>query len=856
MKIRKISSAILVSLFLVVSVILPTVCSANPGDKPKHNESVVIYRDNYGVPHIYAKDTYGLFYGYGYSIATDRLFQMEMIKRTVLGTVAEILGSAWVNFDKGVRSNFSPASIQQQYQALDPKDKDIFEGYADGMNARIAEILKDQNHLLPKQFTDYGFLPNSDWTGFDVVMIFVGTVCFRYSDFPVGLSNLALLNNLMAVHPSSVNDDAMKIFNQLEWVNDPGAPTTVPAGEDILKTSSRKDYKQTARHNDNHQNYISQTVEKGTNWAFQEKGLLSGIGLGALAEPPTTSNLWLLGKKKTYDGGSILQNGPQFGWFNPGYVYEVGLHGARFDIVGNSPFGYPAIFFGHNKEISWGSTAGLGALVDIYKEELCSTNPHADQVYGYKFNGQCLDMERRTDTINVKGGNPVSINIYRTVHGPVVQFGPPPGVLPYVYAVQSPPPSGSTGVAYSKKRSWEGYELQSLIGWIESTQAENFQQWREGASKMAITINWYYADRRGNIGYIHNGKYPIRQESQDFRLPASGTGDMEWIGILPFDQNPQVYNPDQGYITNWNNKPRSDWVGSSWGSADRVQVIIDELEAKDKFTKEEAWNINKRISFIDVNIAYFLPFLEKAVGLPQATPQEIAAVQMLKNWDRYRKVNPNNPALYADPAQAIFQKWLGVMLQKTLQDDLGASWPSFQSTGYPSAPPSGSTNVQQGTRVLYHALLGDKSTVPNKYDFFNGADPLSVVLSALADTITALSAQYGSSVMSTWLLPVVQQEFFPTNFVSVPQANASEALFLPISMNRGTENHLVVLTPGGIDGEDVCPPGQSGFVAPDGTPSLHYQDQMDLYKNFQLKPLLFNSKEVIENSGPPQVLYY
>jgi len=75
--------------------------------------------DSYGVPHIYAKDAYGLFYGYGYSIATDRLFQLEMTKRTAEGTVAEVLGSGWVTFDKGVRSNFTPALIQQQYDALD-----------------------------------------------------------------------------------------------------------------------------------------------------------------------------------------------------------------------------------------------------------------------------------------------------------------------------------------------------------------------------------------------------------------------------------------------------------------------------------------------------------------------------------------------------------------------------------------------------------------------------------------------------------------------------------------------------------------------------------------------------------------
>lgn len=833
MKNKKILLIILVLLFSIALVTLPEGVYSKTFDKPKHNKSIVIYRDNFGVPHIYAKDTFGLFYGYGYSIATDRLFQMEMARRTVLGRVAEVLGPSFIDFDKSVRSNYSPESIQKQYQALDKKYKDIFEGYAAGMNARILEVLENKETLLPKQFIDYDFLPNPDWTAFDIVMIFVGTMCNRYSDFTIGLSNLDLLNYLNSIHSP---EDAWKIFNQLQWINDPGAPSTI-SSEDIKnvhkKVSRNKEIaKIDYRYFKNNFQYTVSIEEKKSR---QEKELLSIFGLDFLVEPPLASNVWILGKKKTYDRGAIFINGPQFGWYVPGYVYEIGLHGAGFDAVGNAPFGYPFVQFGHNKHIAWGSTAGGGALVDIYEELLNPSNK-----YQYWYNGEWRDMEKRTDIIYVRGGAPVSVDIYRTVHGFIVRF------------------DFQNNLAYSKKRSWEGYELETLIGWIESTKAENYYQWREAAKKSAITINWFYADRRGNIGYIHTGKYPIRKENHDFRLPASGTGDMEWLGILPFDQNPQVYNPKQGYITNWNNKPADYWNGTSWGSADRVQVIIDELESKGKFTKEEAWEINKRISFIDLNISYFLPFIEQAVeGLSSSDPRK-QAVELMKSWDRYRK-DQNNDGKYDDPAQTIFQKWLAVMLEKTLKDDLGASFARFSSTGYsenPASPPSGSTNVQQGTRVLYHALLGEKSTIPNEYDFFNNIDPNLVILDALDKTILDLTNKYGTNDMSQWLLPVVPQKFFHTNFAGVPQANPAEVLFLPIHMNRGTENHLVVLKPGGVEGWDVCPPGQSGFVGPDGTKGDHYLDQMDLYGNFQLKPMLFDFNDVVKNSGPPQMLIY
>ncbi len=71
-----------------------------------HTTQVKIERDSYGVPHIYADDTYSLFYGYGYAVAQDRLFQMEMAKRSTQGTVSEVLGKDYIAFDKDIRTNY------------------------------------------------------------------------------------------------------------------------------------------------------------------------------------------------------------------------------------------------------------------------------------------------------------------------------------------------------------------------------------------------------------------------------------------------------------------------------------------------------------------------------------------------------------------------------------------------------------------------------------------------------------------------------------------------------------------------------------------------------------------------------
>lgn len=85
------------------------------------NEKIVIKRDGYGVSHVYAESVFGIFYGYGYSIARDRLFQIDMVRYTGQGRAAEVLGSEYVDFDKKIRANYQPGSIREQLQICRPK---------------------------------------------------------------------------------------------------------------------------------------------------------------------------------------------------------------------------------------------------------------------------------------------------------------------------------------------------------------------------------------------------------------------------------------------------------------------------------------------------------------------------------------------------------------------------------------------------------------------------------------------------------------------------------------------------------------------------------------------------------------
>ena len=310
--------------------LLPVVMGLSPLAASAASE-VTILRDEWGIPQVYADDVYGLYAGFGYAVAEDRLFQMEMARRSVLGTVAEVLGSEHVAYDTKTRADYDHAAIRAQIEALPPEERDILRGYAAGYNERLAEVMADPGKLMPKEFADFGFEP-VEWTEFDVAMIYVGTMAGRFSHFSNELNNAKLLDTLVGEMGA---EKAKALFDQMLWIEDPLAPTTVPEGEQY-----------------------QQKAEAAPVDVTRFAGLADLPIQGGEDDRPRASNLWILGPEKTTDGSTILVNGPQFGNFNPAYVFSIGLHGAGYDITGNTPFAVPAVLFGTNGSIAWGATAG------------------------------------------------------------------------------------------------------------------------------------------------------------------------------------------------------------------------------------------------------------------------------------------------------------------------------------------------------------------------------------------------------------------------------------------------------------------------------------------------------------------
>jgi penicillin amidase len=311
---------------------------------------------------------------------------------------------------------------------------------------------------------------------------------------------------------------------------------------------------------------------------------------------------------------------------------------------------------------------------------------------------------------------------------------------------------------------------------------------------------------------------------------------MEWLGIRPLEEIPQELNPPQGIVINWNNQSAAGHgAHGNWSVVDRVNEITARLNAKERFSRDEVWDLNRDLSFADLNARYFIPFIEEAAAELESDDPVLQAVRMLSDWNMLN-TDPGSSGEYVEPAGTIMREWLPLIYERVLLDDLPTGVVSI-SAGYPTQDSGASIPPGGGSKLLYNALLDDSAGVTQTFDFFNGADAtdrLAILIEVLREAVDRLTAKFGSDT-STWLTPVAAHTFRDRNFLGIPSASPGATFELPTYMNRGTQNHQVIFGEEGVSMCSVAPPGQSGFVAPDGTRAQHYMDQLQLYQDFSCK---------------------
>ncbi|SDI38430.1 penicillin acylase family protein [Alteribacillus bidgolensis] len=777
-------------------------------EKSERVGEVEVIRDEYGVPHLYAKNKEDLYKAYGYVMAKDRLFQLEMFKRGNEGTASEIFGDEYFFRDQqSRRDGYTDAEVKDMIADLEPKTREIIEQFADGITMYIQEALQAPDEKLSKEFHDYNFSPE-DWTAVDVVRVYMASMTY-FMDSHQELTNAEILK---ALENEYGKEQAKKMFDDLIWENDPKAPTSI------------QDSKENAENNGTYSSM--QEISSGVISAAEDVGkerkdfVESSEKLGLPLK--IGSNAAIVSPDKSATDNAVLFSGPQVGFVAPGFLYEVGLHAPGFDMEGSGFIGYPFIMFGANNFFAFSSTAGYGNVTDIFEEQLNPENPHQ-----YRYNGKWRDMEKRTETFYVQKDNgekkKVEESFYRTVHGPVVSI------------------DEENNVAYSKSYSFRGTETQSIEAFMKANWAKNIHQFEEAASQFTMSLNWYYADKRGNIGYYHVGKYPKRNDEIDPRFPTPGTGDYEWEGFLPFHENPQVVNPDSGYVVNWNNKPSKNWTNGelsfNWGQDNRVQQFIKGMETRDEVKLEDLNEINYTASFAQLRTHYFKPLLIETLENHEDEQEHYSYLkEELEKWNNLEE-DVNKDGEYDAGIATFFNEWWELVHDKIFEDELGHMNELTKEI----------TDHRYGATLAYKVLNEEETNVD-----WADKDPEQIILESADQAFDKMQQEKGSTV-EDWRSSIRTMTFGEESLIGIPHGLGDETPI--ISMNRGSENHYIEMKPRAPQGYNVTPPGQIGFVKKDGTLSQHYNDQLELYENWEFKKYLFNRKDIKKAASTTEKIY-
>src|SRR5215218_7709979 len=157
----------------LVVFFLVLVCLATSGHTaPQQNaiqikgikDRITIHRDEPGIPYVEAQNDEDLYFGQGYATAADRLWQMDLFRRTARGELAEILGAGPGNIaidqDKLHRTYGFAQAAEAEWANASPRARAVLEAYARGVNAYVATL--DPKSMPPEfQILQYGFRP---WT--------------------------------------------------------------------------------------------------------------------------------------------------------------------------------------------------------------------------------------------------------------------------------------------------------------------------------------------------------------------------------------------------------------------------------------------------------------------------------------------------------------------------------------------------------------------------------------------------------------------------------------------------------------------------------------------------------------------
>jgi penicillin G amidase len=470
---------------------------------------VQVTRDTWGVPHIVASSEEDLFLAQGYVAAQDRLWQMEIWRRTGEGRLAEVLGPEAVARDRIARLlKYRGPMDDAELSSYHPNGRTLMTAFVAGVNAFIA----DHAERLPVEFVLSGIKPDP-WT--------LETVTLRQVTFGDATSELQLAQSVAQLGAAEANRRRNP---------DPWDDLKVPDGLDVSAIG---------------EGVIAATRTGGglpppqilppyrsiLPFAFVSKPSHDATAAARLTPPENIepgSNNWVVSGLMSATGKPVVANDPHREVTLPSLRRIVHLKAPGWNAIGASEPPFLGVAVGHNDRIAWGLTIVGTDQHDVYVEEVNPAN--ANEV---RWNGRWEPLRIVRETIAVKGAAGLPLELKFSRHGPIIYEDQ---VRHRAYALRSALLEPGAGAYLAALRLNQARDCREFLD------AAMF--WKSPSENLIC------GDVDGNISWQASALTPARK-GWTGRLPVPGTGEYEWQGFRR--DLPREYNPDRRFIATANN---------------------------------------------------------------------------------------------------------------------------------------------------------------------------------------------------------------------------------------------------------------------------------------------------------------
>src|SRR6185437_14828044 len=489
---------------------------------PGLSAPVNVRRDAHGVPHIEAATQDDLFMAQGYVTAQDRLWQMDMLRRHGEGTLAAVLGPSLLKHDEEQRVLQLGNTARRIYGSLPAAERNQVDDYARGVSAYIAHC--EATGSLPPEFKLLFYKP-TPWTGVDSIA--VGMTMVEMLDAHI-LTKLDRAKVDARLNDAKLESD---LFPVGSWRDHP------PTGA-LLDLSKPQPLQPAAVNPPEETGAAAPPLQPLTAFTAPSnlipRSLSAILGLPSCSDCTAGSNNWVVAGDHTASGKPLLSNDMHLDLTVPNIWYMAGLRAPGIHVAGVTLPGVPWVIAGHNEHIAWGFTALGGDVQDLYIEKLDGKGNYY-QAPTPNAPGTWKPLSHDRESINVRGGRDVTLDIGFTDHGPLLN-----PLLP-----KSAPPIALKWTLFdSTLNSIPLFEIDTAGNWDEFRSALEGWCWP--------TQNVVYADDQGHIAYQAVGRIPIR--SAGLTEEPIENDSNQWQGYIPFDDLPSAYDPPSGVLATANSR--------------------------------------------------------------------------------------------------------------------------------------------------------------------------------------------------------------------------------------------------------------------------------------------------------------